>query len=92
MTTCSTYVPYTQEELQDKIKEVMDKIAEYSGLSEYERMKNGQDEYESGDILSNLQKELALYQRYLKLRKIQDGDCSVPRKFRQGFYGCPQSR
>lgn len=82
------YIPYTVSELQDKIKDVLDKITLYSGMSDREKMKNGTDEYESGDVLSSLQKEYTMWQNMLKEKLRQQEDCNEPSNFTSKLYGC----
>lgn len=85
---CNIYIPYTVSELQEKIKNVLDKIEEYSGVSDSERIRNGTDEYESGDVLKNLQKEYSLWQNMLNEKLRQEGQCSQPSNFKSKLYGC----
>jgi len=88
--TCSysIYIPYTVSEIQDRIKECYDKITLYSGMSDREKMKNGQDEYESGDVMSSLQKELSMWQNLLKEKQRQNEECNEPSNFTSKLYGC----
>jgi len=82
------YIPYTIPELEEKIKNTLDKIEEYSGSADGDRIRNGQDELEYGDSISSLQKELDMYQSMLRELKKRDGSCSEPSNFTSKLYGC----
>lgn len=90
MATCNNniYIPYTVEEIRERIKDVLDKITLYSGMSDKEKMKNGQDEYESGDVLTSLKKEYTMWQNMLIEKLRQQEECSEPSNFTSKFYGC----
>ena len=88
MPTCNVYIPYTVEEIQAKIKDILDKITLYSGMSDREKIRNGVDEYESGDIMSSLSKENAFWQDMLARKLAQDGTCKEPSNFTSKLYGC----
>ena len=88
MSACTKYIPYTLTEIEANIKRVYDSIIENSGMSQYERIKNGTDEYESGDVISTLKDELEMWQNLRKEKLLQDGQCVGKKFYISGQYGC----
>jgi hypothetical protein len=82
------YTPYTSAEVKAEIARVTQLIKDSSGTANRERFKNGNDEYESGDILKSLYDEYNFWKQQLKLACKQEGISTGKKFFTSGQYGC----
>ena len=82
------YSPYTIAECKAEINRVTELIKDNSGTSNFERIRNGNDEYQSGDVISTLLKELEFWERMLKLA-CDEAQGNPKRRFiGSAQYGC----
>jgi len=87
MSVYSPYIPYTLGEIEANISAIYTEIIANRGISDGERIKNGNDEYVSGDILSTLEKELQMWEGLRERKMIELGQATGKSFYISGQYG-----
>lgn len=88
MSTCIKYIPYTLAEIESNISRVYTSLIANSGVAQYEKVKNGTDEYVTGDTLASLRSELEMWEKLRNAKLIELGNCTGNKNYTSGQYGC----